>query len=209
MRTIAVICQKGGAGKTTLSLNLAIAAVQARKRVALLDADPQRSAVKWSKLRTNKDPAIFFAQEPELPGALAAAQKAGADWLIIDTAPHSEKTALTAAQLSDFVLIPVKPSNLDLDAIADTVNIARLTKKPAAFVLNDCKTASTLTREALEALATFNLPTASVQLGSRVAFIKALKYGQGVLEHEPSSPAAKEVRALYRFVAKKMEDPNG
>jgi len=200
MKTIAIICQKGGAGKTTLSLNLAIAASLRGKRTALIDLDPQQSATKWSKLRQEPDPAILFAQEPQLAQTIEAARNAGAEQLFIDTAPHSGKTARTAAQAADLIVIPVKPSNLDLDAIADTANIVGLVKKPAIFALNDCKASSTLTGEALEALNGFDIPTAPIQLGSRVAFIKALKYGQGVLEYEPVGKAAQEIQRLYRFI---------
>jgi len=204
MKTLAIIAQKGGAGKTTVALNLAIASVLAKRQTVLVDIDKQASAHKWSRLRKLDDPAIIKCQEPKLKMVVQSAEKAGADLLVIDTAPHSEKASLTAAQLADFILIPVQPSNLDLDAIADSVNIAKLAKKPAAFILNDCKATSNLTREAQEALETYEVPIAPITWGSRVAFISSLKYGQGVPEYEPKGKGAQEVQKLYNFIKKQM-----
>ena len=205
MKTLAIIAQKGGAGKTTVSINLAIAATLAKLETVLIDIDKQGSAYKWSRLRKESSPAIFEAKEPQLKQMIQAAQKAGAALTILDTAPHSEKAAQSAANLADFILIPVQPSNLDLDAIVDSVNIARLSKTPAAFVLNDCKATSNLTDEALEALKLHDLPIAPVTLGSRVAFVASLKYGQGVLEHEPKGKAAQEIKKLFTYLKKQME----
>lgn len=197
MKTIAVISQKGGSGKTTLSLNLAIAASNAGEQVILIDLDPQQSASRWARLRKDDAPVIMSGHAPNLPSLIDKARSAGATLVIIDTAPKSESASLVAAKLADHILIPCKPSNLDLDAVADTVNIAKLAAKPASFVLNDCKPSSTLTDMAQDALGDYGLPIAPARIGSRVAFIKSLTVGQGVVEFEPSSPSAKEIKKLY------------
>ena len=111
MKILAIIAQKGGAGKTTLSINLAIAAALAKKQVVLIDTDQQASAHKWSRLRKSDNPAIFQCQTPKLEQMALSAKNAGADLLVIDTAPHSEKTAQTVANMADFILIPTQPSN--------------------------------------------------------------------------------------------------
>jgi len=130
------------------------------------------------------------------------AQDGGADILIIDTAPKSENASLMAARLSDLILIPCQPSNLDLDAVADTVNIASLAKVKAAFVLNNCRSSSGLADDAADALSAYGLPLASVRIGSRVAFVKSLTEGKGVLEYEPKGQAAQEIQALAEFARK-------
>jgi chromosome partitioning protein len=202
MKIIAVISQKGGSGKTTVSINLAIAASLAGQQVVLIDLDPQQSAARWARLRQADSPIIMSGHAPNLPQLVDKARAAGADLVVIDTAPKSESASLVAAKLADLILIPCQPSTFDLDAVADTVNIAKLAGKPAAFVLNGCKAGSSLTDMAAEALTDYHLPIADVRIGSRVAFIKSLTKGQGVLEHEPHGPSAKEIKALYTYTTK-------
>ncbi len=197
MKTIAVISQKGGSGKTTLSLNLAIAASRAGQQVILIDLDPQQSAARWARLRKDDSPVIMSGHAPNLAQLVDKARAAGADLVVIDTAPKSESASLVAAKLADLIIIPCQPSSLDLDAVADTVNIAKLAGKSAVFVLNGCKAGSSLADMAADALADYALPIATVRVGSRVAFIKSLTAGQGVVEYEPNGPSAKEINALY------------
>ena len=202
MQTFAVISQKGGSGKTTISLNLAIAAARRGKQVVVIDLDPQQSATRWARLRTSDNPVIVSGHGPNLSALLDRAREGGADVVFIDTAPKSENASLMAARLSDLVIIPCQPSSLDLDAIADTVNIAHLAKKPAVFVLNNCRASSALPDMAAEALAEYRLPIADVRLGSRVAFVKSLSDGKSVVESEPRGAAAREVERLHAFALK-------
>lgn len=204
VKTIALISQKGGSGKTTISLNLAIAATLKGRHVVVIDLDPQQSAARWSRLRGAEAPIILPGHGPNLADLVDRARDGGADLVIIDTAPKSESASLVAAKLADLILIPCQPSSLDLDAIADTVNIATLAKRPAAFVLNNCRAASTLAEQAEEALRAYQLPIVPVRLGNRVAFVKSLSEGKGVLEHEPRGAAAAEIKELYASVLKQV-----
>lgn len=201
MKTVAVISQKGGSGKTTLSINLAIAATETRKQAVIIDLDPQQSATRWGRLRTAEQPVIVPGHGPNLADLVARAEAAGADFVFIDTAPKSESAALAAAKLADLVLIPCQPSSLDLDAIADTVNIVALAKRPAAFVLNAVRASSSLAEDAEEALSEYAIPLAPVRIASRVVYIRSLANGKGVPEYAPHSPAALEIAALFNFIS--------
>src|SRR5690606_26034540 len=94
MKTVALVSQKGGSGKTTLSLNLAIAAKERGHSVVVIDLDPQQSATRWSRLRQNDSPVIVSGHGPNLATLIERAQSGGADVVIIDTAPKSEGVAL-------------------------------------------------------------------------------------------------------------------
>jgi len=187
MRTVTLISQKGGSGKTTLSLNLVIAGSLRGKSVVVVDLDPQQSAARWARLRAGENPVIVSGHGPNLAELVERAKSGGADLVIIDTAPKSENAALAATKLADVAIIPCQPSSLDLDAISDSVNIIQLAKKPAFFVINNCRASSSLADEAADALSDYGLPIAPVRVGSRVAFIKSLAEGKGVQEFGPGA----------------------
>jgi chromosome partitioning protein len=203
MWTCVIASQKGGSGKTTLALNLAVIAAANGKSVVVADLDPQQSAARWSRIRDADLPLIVDGRSTPIREIATRAESGGADILIIDTAPKSERAAVDAARIANLILIPCQPSSLDLDAIGDSANIAAMAQRPAVFVLNNCRAATTLTADAAEALSTYALPIAPQRIGGRVAFIKSLAEGKGVVETEPNSLAAAEMRALWKFITKK------
>src|SRR5271169_3766724 len=136
MKTVAVEAGKGGSGKTTTTLNLAVAAGIAGKTVVVIDLDPQASAAGWKDTRTAERPVVVSVPPARLPQALQAARDGGAELVLIDTAPHSESAALAAAKAADLILIPTRPGILDLRAIGTTADLAKLAGKPAFVVLN-------------------------------------------------------------------------
>ena len=200
MKTIVLLSQKGGSGKTTLSLNLGVAAVEAGLQVLIVDLDPQQSAGRWSRLCKTDNPVIVTGQHKQLRKTLAKAEGAGADLVIIDTAPKSESASLAAAICADLIVIPCRASSLDIDAVGDSVAIAELARKPAIFVLNDCRASSTLPKLAAEALKEYGQTISPIRIGSRVGFVKSLAEGKGVIEYEPRSNSTDEVRHLYKFI---------
>ena len=136
MYTISLVAQKGGTGKTTLAINLAVAAEAGGHRAVLIDLDPQASAAGWGDHRTLDRPVVAPVPATRLDDALGAARAHGADLAIIDTAPHSESSALAAARAADLALIPLRPGILDLRALGTTADICLLARRPAAVVLN-------------------------------------------------------------------------
>ena len=132
MKTIAIIAQKGGAGKTTVAVNLAVAAEAAGIKTALFDLDAQESATVWSDRREAKSPHVEFLTERRLPDAIKAAQHEGFALCIIDTPPAAGPQALTAAEAADLVLIPCRPSLVDLDAIRRTAQLVKSARPTAS-----------------------------------------------------------------------------
>ena len=200
MKTIAVISQKGGAGKTTIALNLAVAALRSGHECAVIDIDPQASAKCWHDLRQDDAPVVVSAQAARLPEILQRAKQNGAELVIIDTAPHSESAALAAARLADLVLVPCRPSLLDLKAITTTIDLAALAKTPALAVLNTVPVRGGLKGDAEQVLRSYGVEMAPVTLGHRVAFVHSLTAGQGVLEYEPDGKATEEITELFRAI---------
>jgi len=199
MKTIAVLSQKGGAGKTTLSVHLAVAAERQGVQVAIIDLDPQTSAAGWGDSRAAETPVVVSAQAARLTQVLDAAREAGVGLAILDTAPHSESTALAAARAADFILIPCRPAILDLRAIGSTIDLAKLANKPCAVVLNAVPPRGALAKDAEDAIAGYGVPVAPVHLAQRAAFTHALTAGQTAQEYEPDGKAADEVLQLYMW----------
>lgn len=201
MRTIAILSQKGGTGKTTISLHLAVAAQQAGQAAVVIDLDPQASSAGWKDSRSGEEPVVISVPASRLPHALQAAVDGGADLVIIDTAPHSGEVALAAAEVADLVLIPCRPGILDLRAIGSTARIVKLAGKPAYVVLNTVPPrASNVLADASAAVAVHGLSVAPVALQQRAAYAHALTAGQTAQEYERGGKAAGEIASLYKWL---------
>ena len=131
MKIVSIINQKGGAGKTTLALHIAVASSLAGLNTAIIDLDPQASAANWGDRRAERVPVVRSAHASRLAHELRQIQEAGGDMVVIDTAPHADSAALEAAQMSDLILIPCRPSYFDLEAMTNTLGLLRTTGKPA------------------------------------------------------------------------------
>jgi chromosome partitioning protein len=200
MKIIAVISQKGGAGKTTLAVNLAVAAELQDVPTVLIDLDPQSSAKTWHDIRVNKEaPFVVSSQASRLEEVIGASRANGAELVIIDTAPHSESTALSAARAADLVLIPCRPAILDLKAIGTSGDLVALAKKEAVVVLNAVPHQGKLAEEAEEAVRSYGLTVAPVKLTQRAAYVHSLTGGQAAQEFEPDGKAAQEISELYTW----------
>lgn len=205
MRTLALISQKGGAGKSTVALHLAVASEREGKPAVIIDLDPQASALVWRDLREAEGPAVVSAQPSRLRQVLDKASEHGAKLAIIDTAPHSEGTALSAARAADFVLIPCRPAILDLRAISASVDLVNLAKASAGIVLNAVPPRGSLGEEAEAAVQSYGIAVSPARLSQRAAYVHALTLGQTAQEFEPDGKAAAEVHQLYKWTCKQLE----
>jgi chromosome partitioning protein len=200
MKTIAIISQKGGSGKTTVTLHLAVAFVQARRNVAIIDLDPQASAANWKDRREADVPVVVSAHASRLRHEMQRVKESGGEVLFIDTAPHADAAALEAAKAADLVLIPCRPAILDIEAIASTLDLIRTTRTRVLIIMNAVAATGTEAAEAAEAIAGLDAEVCPVQLGNRVAFSRSLISGRTAQEHEPEGKAAQEVERLHAFM---------
>jgi chromosome partitioning protein len=202
MFIIALISQKGGVGKTTLAIHLATAYAALNKRTLLVDLDPQTSAAEWKDARQAEHPYVMAVPSSRLGKTLETARENGADVVILDTAPHSEGTALEAARAADLILVPCQPSIMDLRAMRKTADILNYLKKPTFAVLNEVAPQGTVADEAAKAItAQFGMLVCPVRLGQRVAFNRCLLGGQTAQEYEPDGKAAQEIEVLRQWVS--------
>lgn len=207
MKTVAVEAGKGGSGKTTTTLNLAVAAGMAGKTVVVIDLDPQASAAGWKNSRSAETPVVVSVPPARLPQALEAAQSGGADLVLIDTAPHSESAALAAARAADLVLIPTRAGILDLRAIGATADLMKIAGKRAYVVLNAMPPGATrLVEDARAAAAVHGLEVAPIVIEQRAALSHSLTAGQTAQEYEPKGRAAEEIGRLYEWLRSRLEE---
>jgi chromosome partitioning protein len=200
MKTIAFLTQKGGSGKTTLAVHLAVAAEEAGERVCLIDTDPQGTATAWAERREYETP-YFAATTPSgLADALKAARAEGMTLAVVDTAPHAKTEAPLVISLVDFVLIPCRPTAFDLAAVSRTVQTIQAIGKPAAFVLSQCPPRALEIPEMIQALTAHNIPNAPVSIGSRLSYARAVATGRSVTEFEGEGKAAEEIRRLFNWI---------
>jgi chromosome partitioning protein len=200
MKVISIVSRKGGAGKTTIALHLAVGVEALGLSVAVFDLDPQASAALWGDRRTDPSPAVVPAQAPRLAALLAQARSQSADLVILDTAPHADSIASEAASHSDAILIPCRPSTLDLDAIGASVRLANGAGKPAYVIVNAAPIQGAETQQMRSALEEAGVQVSPVVLHQRKAFSSFLQEGRTALEMEPKGRAAEEVQALTKWV---------
>ena len=209
---VALLNQKGGVGKTTLALHLAGAWASQGKRVVLIDADPQGSALDWSEQRAREGLARLFGivglardtlhrEAPELAR--------DADHVVIDGPPRVASLMRSALLAADLVLIPVQPSPLDGWASAEMLALLREARlyRPqlaARFVLNRCGARTVIARETAQALAEHDPPVLASVVGQRVAFAEAAQTGRLVSELDADGPDRKSTRlnSSHEFVSR-------
>lgn len=206
MKTLAVMSQKGGTGKTTVAAHLAIAAEAAGCRTILMDMDPQRSATAWSRLREGPGPVMSDAKAGTLFIARQAAEKLRMGLMVIDTPPSCGDETLEAARHADLCLIVVRPSFFDIEAARSTVETVKALGRPALFLLNQTPAGqAAAVKAAVESLGRYGLPVSPVRLHSRPAYQAAIGRGRTVQETAPSSVAAVESDALWRLIEGDLE----
>jgi chromosome partitioning protein len=207
MKIVAVICQKGGVGKTNLSIHLATAAALAGHRTAIVDLDPQGTASSWGDLRQADEPEVISGQASRLPMLIEAARANGADLIVIDTPPQADTIALTAAKVADIILVPIRPAIWDLQAAQPSLLLAQVANRPAFIVLNGVRPGSNVGNEAAAGLTGQGAQVAPVMLRQRVHYEYAVRDGRTVQEAYPNETAAEEVAQLYRWLCGHVDMP--
>jgi len=207
---IGVLSQKGGVGKTTISVNVAATFAMAGRRVLLVDADPQGSSLAWSSAR-DLDPLfpVVGMAKPTLHRDLPEIAK-DYDVVVIDGAPRVNELGRAAILASDLVIIPVQPSPYDVWAAAETVQLIREASVfkenlKAAFAINRKIVNTAIGRDVQAALDPLEIPVLRTQLCQRVLYAESAAQGLAVAEVLPNGDAAKELASLVSDITRHHE----
>jgi chromosome partitioning protein len=206
MKTIVFNSSKGGAGKSTVCLHVGVEAERSGDGpVYFVDTDAQGTLSTWHELRKAELPRRVNVSMDELGISLAALEKMGAAYCFIDTTrglkPEEEASSVLHELellfgLADLVVIPVRPTPADLWALAKTVALLKRLKKPFIFVLNQAKTNTRSTAQAVATLSHTG-PVAESIIGFREAYSVSLTDGRAAQELEPRGAAAREMTNLW------------
>jgi chromosome partitioning protein len=201
---VALTGQKGGVGKSTLAICVAAELLARRRKVLLVDADPQGTVRTWAEVAAELGrplPTIVSMNSTmHRPEQLPTVRR-GYDDVIIDCPPRHGDIQRSALMVADLALLPCGPSSADawaLGASIDLVNEARALREELAvrIVITRKQGRTALGRSAREELAKSGIELMKSELGYRVAFAESLGAGQGVTAYAPRDAAAEETRAL-------------
>ena len=201
-----MISRKGGAGKTTLSVNLTLTAHLAGWKTLLADIDPQRSASDALRVRGEPGPVLAEINAGKLFQARSQAVHDGYDVMLIDTPAAPDADVAVAVNSADLCVLVCRPTFLDIASVARSAEMVRRLGKAGLIVLNQAppkrggfEPASV--QQAIEALRFCGLPIAPVGLRSRAVYQQSIARGRSVGEWDAGAPAAQEIDRLWSHIA--------
>ena len=210
MHTIAIVGQKGGTGKTTITEALAVTASKARRTVAVIDLDPQTTATNWHDRRESEKPTVVSCQVARLRFVLEEARKNGVDLVILDTPGKSAEATIEAAKAADLILIPIQPIINDIETLPALRDVLRVAgEKSALVIINNAPIQGRRHMEAQETAQGMGFRVCPVVIFHRAAHYDSPLSGLTASEYEPDGKAAQEITQLYKFINELLHKPTG
>jgi len=203
MKVIALLAWKGGVGKSTLTINLATAAIEDGHKVGIIDLDPQSSLSEWSDRREAEQPFVSDAKPRAVAQIVEAGRGIGLDLMLIDTPPNATDEVEAALTVADTIIIPTGVALFDLKAVTRTVRVTTQANKPFSVVLNRIgnrsdREANRIRRE----LNKVGMPILSEVIHDLKVFKNSSDLGLTAIEQEPEGKGAGDVRAVWKLVSK-------
>ncbi len=206
MPIVAIVSQKGGSGKTTLAIHLAVRAVASDKLTYVIDTDPQATAAAWGDWRGDFQPEVITSPPARLIRTIQKLTKAGGEFFVIDTPPHADAAAREAVKAADLVLIPTRLRAFDLHAIEATAELIGYVRKPAFVLLNAVPArAMRQVAGAIQSVESHGLQVCPVHFGERAAFHQSSAAGEVASETNCETKAAAEVDALWKWISQQLD----
>ena len=210
MRIVVLASQKGGAGKTTLTGHLAIAAEQrGAKPVVMIDTDPQGSLSTWWNRRKADTPLLSpLSQLRDLPARLDELRRGNVALVLIDTPPAITSSIREVMRVADLVVMPVRPSPHDLDAIGGTIDLAQAARVPFVFAVTQAKLNARVTPQTVALLSAHGTVASSI-IQDRVIYATGMTDGRTAGDIDPKGAAAMEILALWDFIQASLDSLKG
>jgi len=207
MKIVALAQQKGGVGKSSLAIGLAVFAVGKGKSAAIVELDPQGTVRRWNERRNSPGvtakPAVLSIEPSQLAGTLATLKTAGTDWVFLDLPGRNAPAVNAGIRVADLVLIPARPLDVDLEASDETIAAAQRLARPYAFVMNITPTRGARAEQWAEGLRKAGHAVAEPIIAERIQVPDAIAEGQGVSEYDPKGKAAEELAELWGWINKR------
>jgi chromosome partitioning protein len=227
MSIVAIVSQKGGVAKSTLSIHLAVEAVRKKKRTVILELDKQgTTSLLWSQRRAERhrpedlvkamgdqtppQPEVHRVDSSNLEIVLEQMRRGGIEFVVLDLPGAHNPAVSKAIAASDYILIPTRPNDVDLHASLETADVARRLKKPFAYIFTFVPPTGQDEAKMREALEDSGLTVAPKGLGDRrKEYGEAIANGSTVQEMKAGSASAIEVRAIWRWLEQQLEVVHG
>lgn len=207
MTVVGVVAQKGGGGKTTVSVNLAVAAAENGKTAVVVDIDQQASSAKWGDRRRSKDVAVVGTLQSRIKQTLETAREHGAEYVVIDSPGHNDSAAVETIRASDIVILPVEASMFHFDTLSAMRDLIRVAgDKPTWLLINKLHPAASVQGEKLKKMLAeaYSLSVSPVHWSLLSIYSTSADIGLTPLEQEPDGKAAYEIRRLYKFTCQQV-----
>lgn len=207
MPVISVVSRKGGSGKTTVAVHLAVAGHREGRASCVIDTDPQASAAIWGDWRgSDQPPEVVSCPPMRLRATIDKLLRGGIELIVIDTPPHADDAAREAVRAADLVVIPTRPRSFDLQALEGIAEIVSFSRKPGHVLVNSVPSrGSQILAHATSYAEALGLQVCPVHFGERGSFHHYSAAGAVAGEMDPEGKAAAEADALWRWAKDQLK----